>query len=97
MNYNLSPRTAFLQDTKACTVHRSLVENPALERSLTVALAELVEQVSRAVTDSEHESAAAMYRIAGARDFVRIFRNLAETPQLPIAQDSVNLGQNRPH
>jgi len=92
MNYNLTPKTAALQDTDFAKRHHAIVENPDFERSIQVALAEYHNQLSR---DPGNDPAAAYWRGQGAEVFVRVLRNLAERPDLTKTVEDINLGQNR--
>ena len=89
-DYHLTPlKRAVMEDGKFTERHKELVRQA--EQSLDVALAQFTQDLTRHPCDS----AAIFERIKGAHDFVRLFRNLCETADMPAITDSVNLAQNR--
>lgn len=92
MNYNQTPKEAALANKEFEQAHRKLVESAIVENSLQITLREFSHQITR---ESPPNAEAAYWRIRGAEEFVRLFRNLSERPELPKHEDATNLGLNR--
>lgn len=95
MNWNPLPKSEFMKDPELVKVHRSLVENPHLRRSLEVSLLEMSRLIcDRAPADNMGACASAHLRMLGAQDFLSIFLNLAEAPAAEPRRDNANLPGN---
>lgn len=94
MNYNPTPKAEFLLDPKSVQDHHVLVMNEILRKHLNVALLEYQRRQS-ALNAVDLGSCASCYlREKGATEFVALFLNLAETVDLPITSDTLNLPSN---
>lgn len=94
MQYNPSPKTTFMQNANAVKRHHEFVENPDLRFGLESALSEFIRQLTRNVPPDMGGCASSYLRIQGAQEFLNLFYNLAETPDLPNVKPLINLPSN---
>lgn len=95
MNYNPSPKSEFVKNTNNVRNHHKCIEDPWLVPALQIAMQEMQLRAA-ANTDANNfnQCAAAHLRMLGAQDFVDIFLNLAETPEIGKKADGLNLPGN---
>jgi hypothetical protein len=92
---SFTPKQRFQQEAKVRVAHRQLVELHEFELACDFALLQLQHELTEAVNGNTNLAAAAHMKLAGAQDFIRVFRNLAETPGRPKGgEDRDNLNQN---
>lgn len=95
MNYNPTPRSAFLKSQELIKQHHELVENETLRMHLRIALQEMqVRAAANTEANNFNACAAAHLRMLGAQDFVDIFLNLAETEAPAKRVETGNLPGN---
>lgn len=94
MNYNISPRASAQADPDFTKAHRLFVESGLLEAHMRVALAEYLYQLHRDGPENQEQAAANHWKMVGAHELVRTFRNLVETAEVPTRQDA-NLSLNK--
>ena len=84
---NSSPKQKFLAMKHCVDQHRELLQRPDLNSSLEQALLQLQWELcgghSQSAEGNATTAAAAYYRLMGAHEFIRTFRQLAETPVIP--------------
>jgi hypothetical protein len=92
---NFSPKQRFQSESKVRIAHRALVELDEFEMACDFALLQLQHELTEKVDGNVNLAAAAHMKLAGAHDFIRVFRNLAETPGKPKGgSDPDNLDYN---
>jgi len=94
MNYNPSPKSIFAESSENLAAHRQLVQNPALRKSIEIALLEMTRRICNSAPPEMGACAAAHLRCLGAHDFIEVFYNLAETPVAEKPVDTNNLPGN---
>lgn len=81
-NVNPSPKQRFLDYKPFVDAHRDLIPRPELQRGIDFALQEMVWEMTASDVDG-NTAARNHYMLKGAREFVRVLKNLAERPMLP--------------
>jgi hypothetical protein len=95
MNYAPTPKAEFLKEAKNIEAHHVVVENPAVRKGLEIALAEMQHQAANGTDPANFNACAAAHlRMLGAKDFLSIFYNLAETFTPATKSDTTNLPSN---
>lgn len=94
MNYNPSPREAFVKSALNIQAHHRLAESEDLHASLDVALLEYQHRQTRLSAPDLGGCAACHLRMQGVHEFVELFLNLCETTQSAPRTDTTNLAGN---
>jgi len=79
INVNPSPKARFIAVKTYVDAHRELIQRPDLQRGLDFALMQMMMDECQSAVDG-NSAAAAAYKMAGAKGFIKILRELAETP-----------------
>ena len=88
---NPTPQQRFTESTKAVKSHRDLISMPEFQIAIDFACLEFEHRLAQTPQDNFNLCAAAQLKRAGAQEFLRILRNLAETPEVVKAEPIPNL------
>lgn len=82
-NVNPTPKQVFQLTPAIVSQHRELMQSPALNNSINVALLQMQRAMADRPAPDGGSAAMQQFRLQGAHDFVSILRNLGETAELP--------------
>lgn len=82
INVNPSPKVRFIGVKAYVDTHRELIQRADLQRGIDAALAQYAWELCAIDTDG-NGAAKQQFKLAGAYDFVRILKSLAEQPIVP--------------
>ena len=82
LNVNPTPKERFIAYKPFVDGHRELIGRPELQRGFDFALLEFQRELAAGITDG-NGAAANHYKLAGAHEFIRVFRKLAEQTVIP--------------
>lgn len=85
---NPTPKLQFQQSSDNIAKHKRLLEMTELERGINFALLQMQADLADRPTDG-NAAAANWFRIMGANDFIKTFRELAQSPT-PLASKRDN-------
>lgn len=94
MNYNLTPKEEYLQDSKQVADHRVLVENLILRRALKTALSQYERKLSGMQVADLGSGCMLFMKFQGAHEYLETLYNLCETTTPSSVPDPVNLPGN---
>lgn len=94
MSPNPSPKELFLNDNKAVTAHKNLVQSDVFQRSIETALLQMQRDLAASRVTDVGSAAAAHFCMVGAQQFVATLRTLADTSRPPATKDVDNLPGN---
>lgn len=93
-NFNPTPKDRFRAFPQAATMHHALLEADALQRALDHAELECTRLWSLQIKETAHAMAAG-YKMQGLREFITIFKMLAEEPFIPYQPTPDNLSHTK--
>lgn len=91
---NPSPKTRFMQSAAAIKVHRELMQNESLLRSIDTALLQYQFLLADRTTDGQ-SAAANQYKLNGTLEFLHLLKTLGEAPK-PMPQSTVTDNLHEP-
>ena len=87
---NPTPRQRFTEAHAAVKEHHEMLQRQSFQFAADMALLEYQRLLAATLPDN-NGWAAAHLRLAGAQEFLDVFRNLGETPTIPSGRAEVNL------
>ena len=80
----ISPKTRFGLSDQNISKHRAMVDQPEFQRACDFAMLHFAQGLSVTnLTEEERTMGAAGLKLRGAHEFLNIFKNLSEKPELP--------------
>lgn len=90
-NANPTPKQRLQAEKKLIEAHRALLDRPELELGIDYAILEYQRILTETAQENFNIAAANHFRMAGAMEFLRIFRGLGEMTSAPTIVDRDNL------
>jgi hypothetical protein len=91
---NPTPRQVLLNDKTLHSMHRDLMQNPALTRSIELAQAHYSRILAERGALDGYSAASSFHKITGVVEFIAILKSLGETGEIPKITNTDKINHN---